>query len=254
MRVGLFALCGSHRSCLLSRFWTTVRLQRDASISELMVKLDLGADRDPERPLELPMAGQRRSAVTPPPIPADEWPRAGLAEQGREALTMQAVATAAGVGKGTVFHRFGDRDGLTGALLDDYMRGFQDAFLHGPPPLGPGAPPTDRLEAFVVELVGFRPTTSSWRCAEDPAGLALHVTACCSSTSGRSCTRSTPRSTRESSPGSSSARSPHRYWPACAACWASIRRRSRPAPERSCKGSRAPIGRDQAPRRLVAGR
>src|ERR1700726_2677170 len=67
--------------------------------------------------------------------------------------SMQAVATAAGVGKGTVFHRFGDRDGLTQALLDDYMRDFQDAFLHGPPPLGPGAPPDERLAAFVVELV-----------------------------------------------------------------------------------------------------
>src|ERR1035437_1435580 len=68
-----------------------------------------------------------------------------LVEQGSGALTMQAVATAAGVGKGTVFHRFGDRDGLTQALLDEYMRDFQDAFLRGPPPLGPGAPPAGRL-------------------------------------------------------------------------------------------------------------
>ncbi len=76
-----------------------------------------------------------------------------LAARGPEALTMQAVATEAGVGKGTVFRRFGDRAGLTGALLDDYMRAFQEAFLHGPPPLGPGAPPQERLEAFVVELI-----------------------------------------------------------------------------------------------------
>jgi len=66
---------------------------------------------------------------------------------------MQAVATEAGVGKGTVFHRFGDRDGLTAALIDDYMRDFQDLFMHGEPPLGPGAPPTERLEAFFVELI-----------------------------------------------------------------------------------------------------
>jgi AcrR family transcriptional regulator len=76
-----------------------------------------------------------------------------LAEQGVEALTMQAVASAAGVGKGTVFHRFGDRDGLTGALIDEYMREFQDNFLRGPPPLGPGAAARDRLEAFCAELV-----------------------------------------------------------------------------------------------------
>ena len=33
-------------------------------------------------------------------------------DRGASGLTMQAVATAAGVGKATVFHRFGDRDGL----------------------------------------------------------------------------------------------------------------------------------------------
>ncbi|UJA21771.1 TetR/AcrR family transcriptional regulator [Thermoleophilia bacterium SCSIO 60948] len=76
-----------------------------------------------------------------------------LRDHGAEALTMQAVAEAAGVGKGTVFHRFGSRDGLTEALIDDYMRDFQDRFLRGAPPLGPGAPPRQRLEAFVSELV-----------------------------------------------------------------------------------------------------
>ena len=76
-----------------------------------------------------------------------------LAERGPSALTMDAVARLAGVGKGTVFRRFGDRDGLTRALLDEPMRLFQDAFLHGPPPLGPGAPPAERLEAFVAALL-----------------------------------------------------------------------------------------------------
>jgi AcrR family transcriptional regulator len=97
-----------------------------------------------------------------------------LADQGPDALTMQAVATAAGVGKGTVFHRFGDRDGLTQALLDDYMRDFQDAFLHGPPPLGPGAPPAERLEAFVVELVRRQTDNLALAlAAEAPARQAL---------------------------------------------------------------------------------
>ncbi len=39
-------------------------------------------------------------------------------EQGVEAVTMDAVACAAGVGKGTLFRRFGDRAGLCLALLD----------------------------------------------------------------------------------------------------------------------------------------
>jgi AcrR family transcriptional regulator len=74
-------------------------------------------------------------------------------DRGAPALTMQAVASAAGVGKATIFHRFGDRDGLVRALLDDYMTELQDGFLHGPPPLGPGASAGQRLEAFMSELV-----------------------------------------------------------------------------------------------------
>jgi AcrR family transcriptional regulator len=76
-----------------------------------------------------------------------------LAEHGLDRLSMQAVASEAGVGKGTIFHRFGDRDGLLAALVDEHSRVFQDRFLHGPPPLGPGAPADERLEAFLVELV-----------------------------------------------------------------------------------------------------
>ena len=35
------------------------------------------------------------------------------------------------------------------------MRAFQDAFLSGPPPLGPGAPACDRLEAFIDGLLAL---------------------------------------------------------------------------------------------------
>jgi AcrR family transcriptional regulator len=81
----------------------------------------------------------------------------GLLEtRGVTGLSMDAVAKAANVGKGTIFRRFGDRAGLIHALLDGYMRDFQDAFLSGPPPLGPGAPATERLEAFAVELLALQ--------------------------------------------------------------------------------------------------
>ncbi|MGA5899196.1 TetR/AcrR family transcriptional regulator [Streptomyces venetus] len=69
-------------------------------------------------------------------------------ERGADAVTMEAVAAAACVGKGTVFRRFGDRTGLLTALLDHSEKKFQAAFLTGPPPLGPGAPPAERLRAF----------------------------------------------------------------------------------------------------------
>jgi AcrR family transcriptional regulator len=67
---------------------------------------------------------------------------------GVEGLTMDRLATEAGVGKGTVFRRFGSRAGLCQTLLDDVERDFQGRFLSGPPPLGPGAPPLERLVAF----------------------------------------------------------------------------------------------------------
>ncbi|MEU5248075.1 TetR/AcrR family transcriptional regulator [Streptomyces asoensis] len=59
----------------------------------------------------------------------------------------------AGVGKGTLFRRFGDRNGLLLALLDDVEGEFHDAYTCGPPPLGPGAPAQDRLTAFGRALV-----------------------------------------------------------------------------------------------------
>lgn len=69
-------------------------------------------------------------------------------EHGADALTMDALAKRAGVGKGTVFRRFGNRTGLMYALLDHSETLAQEAFIFGPPPLGPGAPPVDRLVAF----------------------------------------------------------------------------------------------------------
>jgi polyketide synthase 12 len=71
-----------------------------------------------------------------------------LAEQGADRITMDALAERAGLGKGTVFRRFGTRAGIFQALLDDDERDFQEQVLSGPPPLGPGAPPLDRLIAY----------------------------------------------------------------------------------------------------------
>ncbi len=69
-------------------------------------------------------------------------------EFGVEQVSMDAIAAEACVGKGTLFRRFGDRAGLARALVDERERGFQDDFIRGVPPLGPGAPPADRLVAF----------------------------------------------------------------------------------------------------------
>ena len=78
-----------------------------------------------------------------------------FAERGVRAVSMSEVARAAGVAKGTVFHRFGDRAGLALALLDDAERSLQEQILRGPPPLGPGVPPRERLRAFLAALAAF---------------------------------------------------------------------------------------------------
>lgn len=68
--------------------------------------------------------------------------------QGVRCVTMDTVAAEAGVGKGTLFRRFGSREGLMGAVLNESETAWQASVISGPPPLGPGAPPMDRLLAF----------------------------------------------------------------------------------------------------------
>jgi AcrR family transcriptional regulator len=71
-----------------------------------------------------------------------------FAERGPNCVSMQDVAKAAGVGMGTMYRRFGDRAGLTFALLGERHRDLQEQVLRGAPPLGPGAPAAERLHAF----------------------------------------------------------------------------------------------------------
>lgn len=73
-----------------------------------------------------------------------------FAEHGADGVSMDRVAVAAGVGKGTVYRRFGDRSGLASALLAARESELREAVLDGPPPLGPGVPAEDRLAAFVT--------------------------------------------------------------------------------------------------------
>ena len=104
----------------------------------------------PKNPLSLPIAGQRpeRADAAANRRRILDAARHVLAERGADGTSIDAVTAEAGVGKGTVFRRFGDRAGLFQALLDDSLRSFQDEFMHGPPPLGPGAPAGQRLTSF----------------------------------------------------------------------------------------------------------
>ncbi len=71
-----------------------------------------------------------------------------FAERGAGCVSMDEVALAAGVGKGTLFRRFGSRAALAQAILSEDERALQEGFIRGEPPLGPGAPPCERLIAF----------------------------------------------------------------------------------------------------------
>src|SRR5262245_35514458 len=83
-----------------------------------------------------------------------------FAEHGVQAVSMDAIAAAAVVGKGTLFRGFGDKAGPAEALLDEQERKLQEAILFGPSPLGPGGhdeapPPRARLRAFVAAYFDY---------------------------------------------------------------------------------------------------
>jgi len=78
-----------------------------------------------------------------------------FAERGPQNVSMDDVARAAGVGKGTLFRRFGDRASLARAVLSTHEAAFQEAIIRGAPPLGPGAAAGERLVAFGRGMLGL---------------------------------------------------------------------------------------------------
>jgi AcrR family transcriptional regulator len=78
-----------------------------------------------------------------------------FAERSGREVTMERIAAAAGVGKATLYRRYPNVASIAQALLDDHERALQDRLLRGRPPLGPGAPPAERLAAFYRAMVGL---------------------------------------------------------------------------------------------------
>lgn len=75
------------------------------------------------------------------------------AARGAQNVTMEEIASAAGVGKGTLYRRYPDRAAIAEALLDEHERLLQEQLIRGAPPLGPGAAPAARLAAFYDAMV-----------------------------------------------------------------------------------------------------
>ncbi|MCP2293126.1 TetR/AcrR family transcriptional regulator [Nocardia amikacinitolerans] len=76
-----------------------------------------------------------------------------FASRDPRAVTMDDIAKAAGVGRGTLYRRYPDTNSIAVALLDEHERALQERLLHGEPPLGPGASPAERLAAFYEAMV-----------------------------------------------------------------------------------------------------
>lgn len=93
-----------------------------------------------------------------------------LAEVGPQHLSLDRVATRAGVGKGTVFRRFGSRTGLFQQLLAEQAARILAAIDSDRPPLGRDARPEQRLFAFLDELVDLA--------CRNIALIAAHEQAC----------------------------------------------------------------------------
>jgi AcrR family transcriptional regulator len=78
-----------------------------------------------------------------------------FAEHGVDGVSMDHIAGEAGVGKGTLFRRFGNKAGLGVALLEEREGEIVRAVESGPPPLGPGAIAGERLAAFLDTYARF---------------------------------------------------------------------------------------------------
>ena len=78
-----------------------------------------------------------------------------FAAEGVDAVSMEEVARAAGVGKGTLYRRYADKGELSAALIDADSRALQVEILSGLPSAGPDACARMRLERLLVLLAEF---------------------------------------------------------------------------------------------------
>lgn len=112
---------------------------------DLLTGLPLDCAED--RPRERADAARNRALVL------DAAGRLFAADSGP--VTMDRIARAAGIGRGTLYRRYPDVASIAAALVDSRERELQAGIISGPPPLGPGTTPADRLAAFYREIVAL---------------------------------------------------------------------------------------------------
>jgi RimJ/RimL family protein N-acetyltransferase/AcrR family transcriptional regulator len=90
-------------------------------------------------------------------------------------VSIERIAAAAGVGKATVFHRFGSRAELMQAVAHSRVESLRIAVTDGPPPLGPGAPARERLMAFLNALIEHASRSIGLLTAQEHAALTSKI-------------------------------------------------------------------------------
>lgn len=122
-----------------------------------MAGRDLLNPSEDRRPAERADAGRNRQRIldAAAQLFLDRDPRS---------VTMDDVAKQAGVGRATLYRRYPSIGAIAEALLDQHERELQGRIISGPPPLGPGAAPPERLVAFYAAMV---------RLLQTHAGLVL---------------------------------------------------------------------------------
>ena len=89
-------------------------------------------------------------------------------------VTMDAIAIAANVGKGTLFRAFGSRDALLDALWKSKLSALRDAVEGEDVPLGTGTPPFARAVAFLDAVLSFKLANRHLLHAREMAPGLLH--------------------------------------------------------------------------------
>lgn len=129
--------------------------------------ITLGADGRPTRPRRRDASRNRERIL--------EAAEQAFAAHGHDA-TMEEIAQAAGVGKGTLYRNFGSRADLARTLLDTRSRRLQAEALRTASPLSGGSA-VARLRDFLEALLAFTFDNLDLLCvaAEDPGSLSREI-------------------------------------------------------------------------------
>jgi AcrR family transcriptional regulator len=82
--------------------------------------------------------------------------------RGVEAVTMAEIASAAGVGKGTLYRRYADKGQLTLALMDACVRHLQDEVAAEHASCDSSEPALTQVEAVLDRLIGWTEEHTAW--------------------------------------------------------------------------------------------